>query len=338
MAVFVFGGSNSLRKGGWTSSLAANMSGANIVNRSIGAATSLMAIFRMLTDEANGPRAGDTVIWEYALNESGHVRRGYDADVALLNQERFIRECARRQVNLVAAIFTSRLDEQSESRPPLYERLTTLLDHYGVVRFDVSQAWRRKFQRSKMPPDMHEDNAHYALKPDLMDFIVEGVVEAAAKAVPPSAIARRHTSGLLRVQLAKAESEFRNSLIAVPLAAKRSRMEIDGPCKVIGVAALIYPKSRNALRVEFNNGGHSGTWLNISTSAIERVERPMLKVFSIEAATGSAWKVNATAWVEARPLHFPGAVYSEAHARMRVPTLDRVQDRSFVGLVLEDDA
>lgn len=334
MTIFVYGGSNSLRKDGWTAALAQRLPERRIVNRSIGAATSLMAIFRLLTNGDEGPKAGDTVIWEYALNEAAHCARGYDADIAMRNVKRFIAECGRRDLKLVAAIFTPRPDELAEERHPYYTQLHTVLQTHAIASFDVSVAWRAAKGVRHMPKSLFSDANHYGDDPVLTDFITDGVIAAIGAASVPQ---EQPLTGMgrLAVRLFDEGTVYQNALISVPVAPNPSIMALDMEARVIGVVALAHPSSNCAIRLELTRLGHSGQWVNISTTASGKADKTILKVLSLEAAVSAPWDVEPGDFVNIRSLVEPAPVYAENHVRRSLPRLDPAPPAAFIGLVLE---
>lgn len=336
MTIFIYGGSNSLRKDGWAPVFAKRLEDETIVNRSIGAATSLMAIFRLLTNAETGPKPGDTLVWEYALNEVNHIRQGYDRQTMNRNVERFIRECLRRRVNLVAAIFTPRSEEWADARDPMYDDLKSMLKHYEIIDFDVSLAWRKARGAARMAKALYLDNAHYGSDAELLEFIAEGVQSAIRLARVPRDAAPLSIAAdsPLVVQLATADSVYKNALISVPLAAHRSTLVLGTAGRVIGAAALVYADTRSALRLEHSRIGHAGSWLNLSTTGIGKAEKPILKVFSLEAA-GAAWDVLPGDELEILPLRRAKPIYAEYHVKANLVGMDASQPPAFIGLVIE---
>lgn len=334
LKLFIYGGSNSLLKDGWTAALAEKMPQTTVVNRSIGAATSLMALFRLLTNTDEGPQPGDTVIWEYALNEAAHCARGYDAQIALRNVTRFVDECARRELKLVAAIFTPRAEELADARHPYYAQLHDLLQARGVVSFDVSQAWRAATGAAHMPKSLFSNANHYALDAGLTDLITEGVISALAGACVPRGQAVTGAGGLA-VRLFDEGTLYQNSLISLPVAPNPSTMVLDLRARVIGVVALAHPQSNCAIRLELTRFGHCGQWVNISTTTSGKSDKTILKAFSLEAAVGTAWEVAPGDSLNIQSLAEPGPVYGENHVRRNLPRLDADPPSSFIGLVLE---
>ena len=336
MTTFIYGGSNSLRTEGWTAVLKARLPEGSVVNRSIGAATSLMAMFRLLTNLDQGPKPGDAVIWEYALNEANHISRGYDLKVILRNVERFVRECAFRQLRLVPVILTPRNEEMAAERMPLYAELDRLFTHYGVAGFDLSRQWRAAKRVPRMVKTLYRDNAHYSDAPELYDFIVKGTMDALnAATVPRLAVILHKGSGGLEVQLFDEGVPYKNALIQVPVAPHRSTMSFDITARIIGVVALVHPDVRCALRLELAKDRHAGQWINISTTGIEAADKTILKVFSLENALGTGWEVCPGDSLDILPLRRPGPLYAESNVKPVLAGLDASQPPSFIGLVLE---
>lgn len=337
MTVFIYGGSNSLRKGGWTAYLAKELPDENVINRSIGAATTLMALFRLLTNPETGPKAGDTVIWEYALNEVNHIARGYDREIVSRNVARFIHECTRRQLKLVAAIFTPRNEEWAADRHAMYQDLATQLDAHGVASFDASLAWRRHSGQAHVAKHFFKDAAHYGDDAEFLTFLAKGVKDCLRRATVPVPKPDHSTAPRpLVVQLVKADSEYKNALISVPLAAHRATMELGCNGRLIGAATLVFPDTRSALRLEYSRSGHAGKWVNLSTAGIDKADKPILKVFSLEMA-GADWQVQAGDQVDILPLRRAKPIYAESHVRANLAAMDATQPHAFIGFVIEQD-
>jgi hypothetical protein len=75
------GGSHSVMKDGWPSAFLERYEGSQPVrNVSVGASSSMMSAYHVIfTCEA---RSGDTVIWEYPLNDTNHINnKGYEERV-----------------------------------------------------------------------------------------------------------------------------------------------------------------------------------------------------------------------------------------------------------------
>lgn len=337
MATVIHGGCSFLRNEGWTARLSERLAEGTVVNRSIGASTTLMAMFRLLTQAEDAPKPGDTVIWEYALNEAAHCAKGYDAEIAHRNLLRFIAECARRDLKLVAAIFTTRADELAEERSPYYDRLLATLRANGVACFDVSTAWRAAKGVRHMARSLYSNPNHYGDDAELNTFITDGVLAAMAAAAVPVLQDATHQRRLA-VQLFDGTTLFQNSLMSLPVAPNPSTMVMNADAVVIGVVALAHPFVNCALRLEVTRTGRAGHWVNISTTTSGKGDKTILKAMSLEAAVGSGWSVQPGDRLSIQSLAVPAPVYAENHVRRSLASLDANAPAAFIGLVLEVDA
>jgi hypothetical protein len=334
MSIFIFGGSNSLRRGGWTTRLNEMHPQKEILNKSIGAATTLLALFRLLSSDETGPKAGDTVVWEYALNDANHVHRGYNKEIALKNVERFIYECQIKELKVCAAIFTHRTDEIAESRNSYYEELKDIFHASGVEFFDVSELWRTAHSVSKVPSSMYLDESHYSDNPELMDFICHAATGAIEKARVPKLAAQGEPAGRVTLKLCKSDEFYQNSLVKVPVAPYRTALKIDVEGTIIGVVSLAHPNTKSGLRLELSRSGYSGSWVNISISSTEKIEKPILKVFSLENAVHAPWKVSPGDSLTILPMRRPNPVYSENHTRRVLQQISPNPAPAFIGLLV----
>lgn len=336
VTVFIYGGSNSLLKTGWTAGLQEDLPPHSVVNHSIGATTSVTAIYQMFTNGKIRHEPGDVVVWEYALNEANHITKGLDPEIALGNTERFIRECARRELKLAAAVFTPLDQEMAEERMPYYSRLHALFQHYGIEIFDVSQAWRLQNCAPRVPGRLYRNKAHYADDPEIRNFIVAGVKAALGKAQKPLNVSPlRCGPGALHVELAKTGERFENSRISALVAPISYRMEFSRKGVVIGLAALIHPNSRSGLHVQIGRQDRLECLANFSTAGSKALERPILKVYAVEAATTASRAATPGDILDIGPLRSAGLLYSETSSRGQLMRLDEAQPASFIGVVME---
>lgn len=122
-----------------------------------------MSAFRVMFTQAAQP--GDTVIWEYALNDANQALgrgRANTPDYLLRYCEALIRHCAARGARFIPLIFTPRQRERIE-QPDVYRRkLTRLLCHYGLPFVDISREMRRKLEVTTLPDEMFFDDFLYA--------------------------------------------------------------------------------------------------------------------------------------------------------------------------------
>ncbi|NEY89217.1 SGNH/GDSL hydrolase family protein [Tabrizicola oligotrophica] len=336
VTVFIYGGSNSLLKTGWTAGLQEDFPPHSVVNHSIGATTSVTAIYQMLTNAKIRHEPGDVVVWEYALNEANHITKGLDPEIALGNTERFIRECARRELKLAAAVFTPLDQEMAEERMPYYSMLHALFQHYGIEIFDVSQTWRLQNDVPRVPRRLYRNKAHYADDPEIRNFIIAGVKTALGKAQRPMNVSPlRCGPGELHVELAKTGERFENSRISALVAPINYRMEFSRKGAVVGLAALVHPNSRSGLHVRLDRRNRVESMANFSTAGAKSMGKPIMKVYSAEAAKNVTWDVIPGDVLDIGPLNSAGLLYSETSSRGELKRLDEVQPASFIGVVME---
>lgn len=338
MTIFIYGGSNSLLKTGWTATLARKMTDEPMVNLSIGGTTSITAIYRMLSHTETEHRPDDVVVWEYALNEVNHINKGFEPEVALKNAERFIRECTRRGLKFVATIFTPLEQEAAPERLPFFDQLNALMQHYGIATFDVSSAWRSKHSVRRVPKKLYRNNAHYANDPEILDFIADGVSDAIRQAsVPLEASPLRCGRAKLHVELVENGEPFENSKVKCMVAPLPYAFSPSQVGKIIGIACLIHPESKSALQIVLSNNDYSGRWINLSTAGTPTVEKVILKVFALEAATGDGWQTRLGDQVEVQSLEQSASLYGESLTRQKLGHPDEDPKPAFIGLVLELD-
>ncbi|MDK3016032.1 SGNH/GDSL hydrolase family protein [Pseudodonghicola flavimaris] len=178
MTIYISGGSNSLLKGGWVHRLRDRLpEDQEIVNISIGAAPSQMGAFRCLHTIDLKP--GDTVIWEYGVNDANHIdARGYTNPELRKAVEWTMRHCRDRQARFAALIFQPRNREKRGRLTAYRKMLHRICEKHGVGFFDVPQAFLDQNPGStRIPLRYFRDNAHYRTGDELMNLIVDGALQ-----------------------------------------------------------------------------------------------------------------------------------------------------------------
>ncbi|GKY87532.1 hypothetical protein [Sinisalibacter aestuarii] len=215
MAVYVIGGSNSLKSDGWTSRFRAVEP--DFVNLSVGATTSITGLYRILTHP--GITRGDVLIWEYALNEANRVSNGQSMRTYLAHLEHLLRLARDRGLLVAPLIFTPRHLEKRAQRSRYYDRLFALLAHYALVPFDVSAELRRSLGVPRLPESSFRDKLHYAHDDEMLDFICQGAQRAVRQASVPAPAKPRYVRGeRLRLITDFANDSFANSIMQLPVA------------------------------------------------------------------------------------------------------------------------
>ena len=185
MTVFIVGGSNSLMKTGWTKNAAHLFPNEDVVNLSIGATCSLTGLYRsVFTADIF---SGDTIVWEYALNDANQISSGFvSAEFLLKYIELLLAICFQRRVRFVALIFKSQNLENIEGENDYHTLLKALLDTWDVRYSDISVEYRNDFKVDKVPADMFADPLHYSVNSSIMDYIEGHVVSLFASATCPA--------------------------------------------------------------------------------------------------------------------------------------------------------
>lgn len=285
MAIFISGGSNSLKEAGWVSKFRNAMGpDADIRNISIGAAPSHMGAFRCLSTV--DLRRGDTVIWEYGINDANHIyKKQMDEAEFLRAVEWTIKGCLEKGARFVGLIFQPRDVERLEGMSSYRAALRALFDRYGVGYLDVPEVYPGVLGLSRIPAELFRDRMHYDPTNPIVDFIGEEVaklVRAAPDAGPQPVESERlrfyttFSGGRL--------SGFANSVLRTLVWAPGKRGlkgTFVGSGRVVG-AVLISTAKGGAM--DFETAGQS---LRFSAAYREKVfTRPMLKYVSFPSISG----------------------------------------------------
>lgn len=335
MTIFIVGGSNSLMKDGWVTMLARLLRSEQITNISIGATHSMTGLFRVMT--RSDLRPGDTIVWEYALNEINHNQRGHRAEDLHRFLEHMLRLCARRGVKFAAAVFTPRQIEALPARPRYYDSLLQLFAEYRVPSFDVSPSWCAANRISRFPAALFKDAAHYVVEPGLMQFIARGVIGAIDCATVPAEVAPRYTGATLPLLITPPQGvPFRNAILDLTLAEiPTASFILPQGGQVLGFFALCHPAMQSGLRLTLGNGQTGGRWIRISTTPEGNYQRPQFRAFSLPQADGGTWRCDEGDRLEVRPAEGTGRYYAEYELRPTLSAVTRPFQPSFAGALLE---
>lgn len=302
MTVYIIGGSNSLEKTGWTSRYKAIEP--DVVNLSIGAATTLIGLFRVMATPDIGP--DDVVIWEYALNDANHLRHGYSPDILLRHLEHFLIHARDRGIAVVPVIFTPQFHERKPNRHRYYGKLQALLNAYGLISFDVSTALRSRLGVETLPTDCYRDALHYAHTAEILSFIAHGVVDAVAQARLPADRPPLRTKGQRMVLVDDfATDTFQNSILQLRARHAPFSQDLPGTGELTAVIFLTHP-TENALQIALAPDDA----LVISTATRSRkFQRPMLKAAAFEVAREERWTykpgtvLEITQWIGSKKVY-----------------------------------
>ena len=330
LAIHIYGGSNSVMHDGWVGQFAKLLDGP-LINRSVGATTSLMALYRALL--ANDLRAGDQVVWEYALNEVNHVRRGYSLDLLLRNVGYFIDLCRSRNCRLIALIFTPRGEEMKTERDPYYASIIDIFKDRSVLTFDVSTEYRKKKQITKIPAELFDGRAHYAHDQELMLLIAKGVRDLSDAAQTADILPEQSSGGkVLQLVTDFCDSRFENSLLSIPTAKVPLHLTTLPKGQLIAIYCVCNPVGDNGIRTVLETAGRDRLAFRFSATNI-RFNKPVLKAISVENAAEKPWIFEAGDSLGFSASDRPGMFYSEHQTKKLLRTLEKNPQIAIAGLL-----
>lgn len=285
MAIYISGGSNSLLKDGWVSTFRDVMGpDADIRNISIGAAPSHMGAYRCLHSVDLQP--GDTVVWEYGLNDANHIyTKGMDEGEFLRAVEWLIDGCEEKGVGFVAAIFQQRDLERLGHMTGYRVLLRELLDRRGIPYLDVPEAFPASRGLKRVPPKMFRDRMHYDPDSPIMGFIAEEVAKLVRTLPEPSPGPRAGKKLRFYTDFSGGTPEkFENALLQADVWNPGSdgiRGRMTGPGHLVGVV-LVSKTDGGVLDFEL-----AGERVRFSAAFREKgFDRPMLKFVSFPWLSG----------------------------------------------------
>lgn len=184
-ALFIIGGSNSLRKDGWVNNLAHfGADRIEVRNLAIGAATSLMGTYRILNGEVPG---GATVIWEYAINETQRHGGGRFYGSIFRNLDWFLETCARRAIRVLPVVFWTRREQVGTQRNEYRRAIVERLRARGVSPLDFGKIVTEFSTRRNIPvAKLYSDGLHYRRGSGLFNMMAKRVLKNLGGACIPS--------------------------------------------------------------------------------------------------------------------------------------------------------
>ena len=182
-SLVVVGGSNSLLKNGWVDKLKkVHPDSDRVLNLSIGAATSAMGLYRLLTC-ANLPD-NPVILWEYALNEANYFSHRQPAKVLIYHTQWFLEICARRGYPVLPVVLYNKSEATSAEQVKYRDLLAQTFAAYGVTPVDASQLWRKDF--SHLTADqLYADNPHYSVETKFPLALAQAALQQSRSATVP---------------------------------------------------------------------------------------------------------------------------------------------------------
>lgn len=182
--IYVCGGSNSVRRGGWADHFLKKLDAPGR-NLSVGASSSLMGAYRTIADATLKP--GDTVIWEYALNDLNHIdQHGYDEADLLAFAEFTLRHCSACEAAFLPLILHPQNVTMKVDKGPYLAKLKTLFDAYGVLPLDAMALVEDSFGFGTLATNFYGDPNHVKVNSVFVDLINHTLKERLADATIPA--------------------------------------------------------------------------------------------------------------------------------------------------------
>lgn len=286
--VCVFGGSNSIKEGIWTTGLSELLPpNFTFLNGSVGAVSGIMAYCRLAAMDQLKRR--DVVLWEYALNDQNYVDKlGHYPELLLRFCEHTIRLCRSRGLRFIPLIFAGRNATERGEMTPYRRDLRQLFDHYSIQYLDVSEELPKILDRKRVPDYVYQDKSHYKEDAFVGRFIAKRALKLIRSGAGWVAAADRCrgedvTSVQLISRFDSGESEdFSNSRVTVNCFVPTDtgepvsvRIE-QGPFRLVGVLMLSTAQG-GAFRVKAGNRCFAIS----ATYGEVRYTKPLLKFFSL---------------------------------------------------------
>lgn len=183
-AIVVVGGSNSLMKDGWVDKLrSVHPQPDNVLNLSIGAATSVMGLYRLLTVEKLPEDA--VVLWEYALNESNYYTHRQPLAVLQRHLEWLLEICARRKLPVVPVVLYTKTEAGNGVQNPYRRLLADVIERYGLTSLDAQRLWKSDFAGIEID-ELYRDDPHYSTRTPFLAALSQRALELAETAQVPN--------------------------------------------------------------------------------------------------------------------------------------------------------
>lgn len=187
--VIVMGGSNSVMASGWSGWLRQEIEDQGrhrFVNMSIGAASSLIALYRLLNENVHGQNI--TVIWEYAINEDvccWQKRDRYGVKNVLTNIRRFLVECSRRGIKVLPVLLPTQKMWDAEDTSFL-DTIARVFADFGILTLRADKMYRQRLRFLRAPvfaDELHIGKGHPAKL--LAQYTARQLDKARVPRIPP---------------------------------------------------------------------------------------------------------------------------------------------------------
>lgn len=257
----VLGGSNSMMQGGWVNLLRTEY-GALVQpeNRSIGACTSAMALYRLLAMENRRP--GMPIVWEYGVNEYNHMTGGQSLDSLLHHVEWLLQLAIREARPFVPVIMRNRVQAEMAEPDDYVAAMTDLFRRYGLDPIDCNRLLHVLARGDVDLSQWYGDPAHYSVRSEFPRRLAETVALSLGGArVPQSPPGRTERFAASRLVLLHPETRpdrFDNSMVQCDFARFRDKPSVRvGTARPLA-AIIVTSGSGPNIRLTDGEGGQIG--------------------------------------------------------------------------------
>ena len=170
--IVVLGGSNSMIQNGWVNRIRANHSNWFAPeNLSIGAATTAMGLYRLLSADSLPPRA--PVVWEYGVNEFNHFANGQSLESLLYHLHCLARICIEQERPLLPILMSTKRQMLVDGEDIYHRRALELFKGYGIDVINCRDLLHDLGARKNNLSEWYKDDAHYNLNTPFVPNLIQ---------------------------------------------------------------------------------------------------------------------------------------------------------------------
>jgi len=186
----VLGGSNSMLQGGWVNLLRTEYDKVlKPENLSIGACTSVMALYRFMATPNLPPRI--PIIWEYGVNEYNHMQAGQSLDSLMYHIEWLLQLAIRVGSPFLPLLMRNRVQAEMTQADRYVTSVTRLFESYGVPPVDCNRLLHVLARGDVDLGHWYGDPAHYSVRTEFHRRLAETVALSLDNARVPTAPSER---------------------------------------------------------------------------------------------------------------------------------------------------
>lgn len=252
LPVTVLGGSNSMIANGWVHLMRRDYAAmVQVTNLSIGACTSAMGLYRLLSQADRPP--GTPVIWEYGVNEYNHLVGGQPLASLVRHVEWLLQICIRENRPFVPVLMRNQHQAVSGREDAYVRAITDLFRRYDLAPVDCNMLLRVMMRGGTDFAAWYADGAHYSTATEFPRRVAEAALLALDQArVPrqdPARAAYFDALDLVVQYPQDATEVFDNTMVSCRLARFEDAPVIEVPGRALA-AIIVTSGSGPDIRIE----------------------------------------------------------------------------------------